>query len=959
MKFKKILSAFAAITMSLSAFNFSYAESTDNVIINETFQSYNDGYVGQGGAKVELDRTKTHTADNTGALKVSATSATPKVYHYIYNFDKKQQKLQEGEAYLFKAYIYGERISKSTANVKLSFLYDGVYFYASDSVSVKTGEWTEVTQYFIAGVSDAQNVFQRRINIEFTDATAGTVAEDNCDIFYVDDMTVEKLSNADQYFTKTTNNFGKFDKSIALKYAFAGLDVAKTKNVLTTGETTDLKAYLQDGAAGTTASALTRKVADTQYITATSSDESVASYAEGKITAKASGNAVLTYTYSDGETTATMQQLITVSSNTANIIDTKYATVTDPIDAEDTAKTAIFDKTIDLGISGNTPAVVSYRIYFNGIAVNNNYSRCLGKTGIYFSGSTSKKESVNVHGQTYDGCDRIAMFQIGDNYYPSTGVRNLPINSGWNNLDFVIDYPTVNSYADGYMKVSLYVNGEMKNSQELKFSDSSKNLLFTGDKNGSSIINDLTVVSMKEDLKVKSTNPATGEKLSTLDDIDVEFNQAPNITDVSAAAKLYMGDTQIATENTFYAAKNTLSVRPIGGLKANTKYTLKLDKTVIKTNTNEELVGDTELVFTTDSTKISDVAGAGYTLLNSQYDMIRNGNYAFEGNGKIITEDGSATLCLPNLVGGKNTISVAAEDTFLATNDADRVVVEFDTKVVSSGGNDETAIWLVSAKNNTKEGTITQLGKTRDGKSASFNVMWNELSTGEDGTVTAVYPKGNGELLDGGKLYLANKGYAHVKIIYDLKQQNESGDVAQTVILTVDGKEYTCGPKYSTFIREACTGITNITGVSVSMNMYDINRTVYLKNVNMYALKYDPDSMPSAEITMGELSDEELNTITNAAQLNGKKVSFEAALTNYKLESNQNYTIIVAAFDKDTNKLIDMSHENGTVAVGKTAKFEGELDLTAYTTGTAVIKVFAWNSFSGAVPLTEAFTYQF
>ena len=189
--------------------------------------------------------------------------------------------------------------------------------------------------------------------------------------------------------------------------------------------------------------------------------------------------------------------------------------------------------------------------------------------------------------------------------------------------------------------------------------------------------------------------------------------------------------------------------------------------------------------------------------------------------------------------------------------------------------------------------------------------------------------------------------------------------MAQKISVVCGGREYTYEPtSATTTIDTGYTGITNITGLTLMMKQnLNIDRTVYLKNVNMYALKFDPSAMPNAEITVGEFTDENLDTITSAEQLNGKKVFFNVSLTNYRLEDNQSYTLIVAAYDKATNKLIDLKYQSGTVAAGGTVNFESDentaLDLTGHTSGLAEIRVFAWNSLDGAIPLIGAHTHQF
>ena len=982
MKFKRILSAFAAVTMALSAFNFTYAADTteeSNVIISDS--AFSDSKIRQSfvplGGNITRDTTVNHDGGNAGSLKFSISNSS-EIWHYLYQMTG-ADKLTEGDAFLLKAYVYGDRIKNGTANINISY-YDrttgSTLATQKNKTPVKQGEWTEVKFYFV-GADTANAYWQKRIQVNFENATGGT--SDTCDIFHIDDLTVEKLDNADIVFENNNSGISKFDKSATLKYGFASLDVAKTKNVLTPGGETEVKAYIQDGAKGKTAAALKRTAADLNNITADSSDVSVASYANGKITANGVGNAVLTYTYSDGTTTATAKQLITVSSNEANIVDTKYATIADPIDDTDTAKIPVYNKNIDLGIAANTPAVVSYRIYYNGrdAVGRDQQNNGLGTTAIYFSNRLigDTKEYADVGSFYADAStERRTMFVIGKKAYEQ---RDLPINAGWNNIDFVTEYPTENSYDDGYMKVSIYVNGNMSMSKELKFAEPTNNILFKSAGNCFVIMDDLTVVSMREALKVKSTNPANGEKLSTLDDIDIEFNQTPSISDVANSAELYYGNEKIETVNTLNSAKHTLSVRPANGLKPNLRYTLKLNKELIKTNTDEELTGDNEFSFITDSVKVSDVIGNGYTLLNSQYDMIKNGNYKVNDKGEMITEkDGSLALCLPNEqeVNKNNCVSVNAEDSFLATTDADRIIVEFDTKVETTEENPnnyEYAVWSINAINaDNKVGTLTQLGKARWGTSRAFGVMWNYLiDDTETSSKKATYPLNENNNQD--SIFLAdknfkldNKGYAHVKIVYDLKQKDAEGDVAQTIYMTCGGKEYEYKPdKTTTTIDTGYTGITNITGMSLSMNQIPAVRTAYLKNVNMYAVKADPNATPNAELTVAEFTNEDNDIIERADQLNGAKIYFDVSLKNNKFDKDPSYTLIVAAYDKATNKLIDVKYQSGTVAVGETARFDSgndaALDLTGFTTGIAEIKVFAWNSLNGAVPLADSYTLQF
>lgn len=1000
MNFKKIFAGALSLAMALSTVNFSYAEPTGEFVdVGGTFAGNTSGWVRDDFVWVEYDENVSHTTDDTGALKVS--------YYNGWNDSSRQwikkqlttTDFKPGEIYTVKAYIKGENVDEGdTAVLRVN----NAFTTSQTTVNLVQGNWTEVSASFAA--TEKKDPV---IRIQFPKTSTGN-------IMYVDDVTIEKQSNADEYYsTISSSPMNKYDKTQTLAYGFSALDISETKDVLTVGERSALVAYTQDSNKDTTAAAVekTRKEADLTKITAVTENGDIAEYNNGEIIAKACGNTVITFTYTDGGTKLTKKLLITVHPNNDNsyIMDrnnASYPIVTDPINKNRTARIG-YDKSnmstsdyytvnysaISTDVPTNKPMTASFRYYYTGVT-----SKLSGKAGVEFSSSPA----INA----YVGCSQWVAQMIGVEYrntntenggwINANGItstqeinsdcRSVPLTAGWNNIDIVTDYPNVGSYNHNYMSIRFFVNGveitglwqaQSQTVREIRV-DPTKKISFSAFKE-TALIDDVRIVTMDEPFKVLSTSPAVGETLSTLDDIDIKFNTLTTVSDVDNCATLYCGDAAVETVKVMSSDNKKLSVIPQGGLKPNTEYKLVLAADKFTDALGATLTGTNEFTFMTNSVRVSDVIGSGYKLLSSQINVIENGSFKMSTikGGQTTTTDAyksdDSTLHLPSGTDNDRSISIPFDDSFKTNKiSADRIILEFDTKVDSVLNPDKTAPkdhqqegWWIDGKDASgNTGSLTRLGYNRTWGNpfglwyGQFKLDANENR--QNGSTSGTYAVNT----DIQKIAsnIDNIGYVHVKIVYDLKKNNKYGDVWQTV--TVNGE----GIAFEKSVYSALfSGYPNVTTLS-NFTLYARNLTgsygdvyaskdTYLKNLNVYALKEAPELIPDAEIKVTSIADID-GEITKAEDLNGKEFEVTATLTNNKLEDTS-YVIIVAAYNKDTNKLLALeASDAATIAKGATSDpFTALLNLTSFTegTGTAEIRVFAWNSLDGAVPLTEVY----
>ena len=400
MKCKKLLSGLIAGAMTLSMVNIAMAAEND-YLAEYKFPTLSGVWpFATFGNKVALSNTEentvTHTADGTGSLvAVPTISAPTKLSESVAYVDV--SKLGKGKVYEAKAYV---KLDSAAEDAQIKFLPIGnsmtfdnsdstntrAYYYAAKEIEWKnvTSDWQEITLKFVAQ-SDLN-----LIGFHFKGGTAESTT------YYIDDITIRELSakeateHLNSYSSYTTAK-GQTVTTYAQRYdktktaagrmindntTFSGLDVQKTKNVLTVGEEATLEAYIQNSDAASASELKRTKLTEYSKITAVSADERIASYSDGKIAANSVGNTIITFTYTaDDSTTATQKLFVTVHPGNDDMFTSensdKLVTVLD--DDGDEAQYTLAQLatheafTEKVNVPANKPAVISYRQYWTGV----------------------------------------------------------------------------------------------------------------------------------------------------------------------------------------------------------------------------------------------------------------------------------------------------------------------------------------------------------------------------------------------------------------------------------------------------------------------------------------------------------------------------------------------------------------------------------------------------------------
>ena len=146
---------------------------------------------------------------------------------------KKQLGLSMGAMYKISAWIYPEKI-QSTAKALIStdknpWVGNGAPypFEITDEKALKTGEWQQIYCYWAA--NDNEN----SVVISFPDCSIG-------DVFYIDDVKAERVMYTDEKIVTEPNMTDNLKGTY--KYAPGALDLSKTKQLLTVGETAKITA---------------------------------------------------------------------------------------------------------------------------------------------------------------------------------------------------------------------------------------------------------------------------------------------------------------------------------------------------------------------------------------------------------------------------------------------------------------------------------------------------------------------------------------------------------------------------------------------------------------------------------------------------------------------------------------------------------------------------------------------
>lgn len=962
MKMKKLLSGLLTGAMVLSMANVAWADDEINFTF-DTGKQFFDGrdFVSPGiyTHSTEYD----HTNNEGGSLKCELKGSTAPKLNYVNLYDWK--KLDAGDVYKVTAQVYGETVN---IGAKVQFKGTNRNGYsakcAGDSVNIVKDQWTEVSAYIYGQTIDWFGLtFTGGATASDKEATTGY------DIYYVDDLKFKKVTDISELQTVAAKFSPNFDLSKALKSAPQNFDLTGTNTILAEGETSELQAYSISGEAGKTWNDVVSTKLNATEFTATSSDSGVAVFnaATGMIEAKSAGTATLTFKY--GNITKPLTVTVYQQGNKVTDYFTKTGTnkipIADPTDSQKRAA-VVYDGSFYTGMETLKPHIISFRFFMPGTE---------GSGGIKLSGMYGNGLDLSID---YENNVQSITFAGGTK-------KPANFNTGWNKLDFVVDYPQGEDRTEfkhkfqdgtesisGYMSGSCYLNGsQIIAPRNFIFRKSTVSL-----KSFSNfMVSDLRAVNLEKTFKIKSLSPAEKETISTLDDIDVEFSgEIGTIED--GAVTVTDSDNNPIEAKTFKASKTMISVKPIGGLKANLTYTVKIDNTKITDVSGAALSAGTEYTFTTNAVNVSDVIGSGYTLVNSQYDMIGSGNLTLN-DGAEITADNEVKAT--SVSGQKELFKLNADESFTGDEAVDRYVITYDMKTVAARseetdekGNllypaiDAEAVIIGSYKTSGTVGSVAQIGYSNHGAFfgnkiglafnspySESNRMSNDIAENKYGLVSGTDHYNCGSSNDiykivAGKV-LENTDYYHVEAIIDNKADGDYGDVTVTLNITDNKAEYTYGPvpvKSADFKTIANLTVKSADGTAIT-------KDIYMKNVNIYALKAQAVQADDFKIYGLTVTDAEETQLTSNSQLNESNITVSYALKNNGLAENQSYAVTAAVYEKGTNKLVAADVKMGSVMRGgDTGALTNNLDLTGTSADKSYeLRIFVWDSYKTLKPI--------
>lgn len=1009
MKCKKLLSGLIAGAVTLSMVNFAMAAENDYQAEYKFPTSSGVWPFATFGNKVALSNTEentvTHTNDGTGSLAAVPTISAPsKLSESVAYVDV--SKLGKGKVYEAKAYV---KLDSSVEDAQIKFLPIGnsmtfdnsdstntrAYYYAAKEIEWKnvTTDWQEITLKFVA---------QSDLNLIGFHFKGGTA---NSTIYYIDDITIRELSveeatehlkSYSSYKTtkdKTVTTYAqRYDKTKTAagrmkddKTTFSGLDVQKTKNVLTVREEAALEAYIQNADAATANDLIRTKLTEYSKISAVSADEKIASYSDGKITANSVGNTTITFTYTaDDGKTATQKLFVTVHPGNDDMFTSensdKLVTVLDDDgdEAQYTLAQLAGDKTTPFAetvkVPANKPAVISYRQYWTGVIDD------LSSLSVQLG---NRELTIPNNGRIYHPYDKNKTLTkpASDSNNWGYVTKKPGLCRGWNNFDIVLSYPRyVTGEADSkWMYVELYINGElfyMVCDKDWKLETDKLTFCYgTPGQYGVSypgmLIDDVKIVSMTAAPKIVSTNITDNAVLSTLDNITFNFSQSVTLGENAFTLKKGDGVTEIST----LRSKDgyNVAIQPIGGFEPNSAYTLEIDSTAV-TSAGLGLAADkTSYSFTTDSTYASNIIGSGYKLVNSQYDMIANGKYELLNatgekiGSKLVISPAKQTSTAQKE--GYGLVNFATDDTFKTWDSAyapDAYIIEMGISKNSIKADGSTVTLADNFRIDGETDSGTRGIWSYIGKYGAYNFgvtgynRDNKLASGGNSTFD---DKGN----------VKTKGWSidekqplQIRIV--AKINKDTNTLTQTVYAYKDGDligEYTAENTALATINKTngdCTGILDgkyISGIVLHTDKLvgdDLleGSTVTLDNVNIFAVQTVAEEKKDFAVENVTVKDSAGSAVT-AYSLAGKTVTVSYTLKNNNKAENQSYITTAAVYDS-TNKLVAVDvAKSGMVAKGSTTDtITNTLNLTALSKdGSYTLKLFVWDGFTAALPLTD------
>lgn len=673
MKAKRIVSALMSAAMALSLCNLSFAGAANDKI-TYTFDNgqgsfSNISYYGQvtGDPNMNYDDSQ----EVKGAIKFEQKNGNSSGAGIKIN----NVPLEAGNTYKITAKVYGENVTDG-AYVSISnnegylpymqyapgFMNDsGTYNYNNHKpldpgqiTYIEKDKWVETVGYMAARPTD--NYIKIRFPVGASMADGVTH-----DTYYIDDVTVEKIDSKTYFDLFTAGPKTQTDKTSGLKNAFAALDVSNTKNLLKVGETTPVNAYVQsckDGAnfvADTTKlNDLVREAVNSADVTAVSDNNAVASYENGIITANGVGTATITFSHTDaaGKTSSQAMTFAVVPQDAKSFDFAEDTTslkipVQDPVDDNVTVNVYPGElakrNKIQTEIDASQPYVISYRS-FNALSTLGRTKSGMQMLKFGFGGNEFQSGSGTwADGRFYAEDLIVGVNEDGTNKKITFNMNfGNKLVSGWNNLVIVGSAPKEHSVSDGYRVITVYLNGAKIGEQEYKFKNQDNNnvLLYA---NGSPIISDLKISTMKDKLKVSEILPLNNAEISIYDSASVTFNAAADITD----GAIYITDESgNMLENVTVTATGTkATLKPENGFAPSSSFKLMLDESkVFEAGTTTALGTEIKTLtsFTTMSKEESDKVRITFDTADSNKFAAMNTQYAavtysdsvdYNGNG--------------------------------------------------------------------------------------------------------------------------------------------------------------------------------------------------------------------------------------------------------------------------------------------------------------------------------------
>ncbi len=559
-----------------------FSESSDLGTGNYSFDSAADikGWTSEF-AKISWDSTVDATENGGGSMKFEYDIRSGVTGNYIkVGMSAKSffNDLADGECYTIKYKVFGGRVNSGAdtyLNITTTDEYKDAYYQiacaASDKVKIEKNQWQTVTLDYI------HNPTTKNIELIFPNGLSKQKNADEYDIYYIDDITIEKHDTIAPY-AEAKNWFNAYKGTSKLLVGSVNIDISETSSLMQPGDTQTVVLYESDGAAGQTGSEIKRTRLTNDRFTFSSEYTDIAEIDEnGTITAKSAGYTVITATTGSGANQKSARLLLTVAEDihaSGNYVvdgpNNILGRVEDFTGMRDYVYMTFCERSGDqnaapsLPIDIKTPHIASFITYDAGTG---NFDMCLnyGK----------------VRDRMFEGGGSNQYYKTEYRWLNVPGVKNYisnPRREGWHQITVIVDYPTEHSLADGYMTKTIYIDGVKIGSGDFDCKPYSGNITFWLSKN--QLVKEAYVVKCGTDFNMKKITPniSSGKLFDSGSSFTFEFSNKINPETVENNIQL-SDDVQNIYFNYEIDGK-TLVIKPEYPLDTEKEYFLTLRKDI-------------------------------------------------------------------------------------------------------------------------------------------------------------------------------------------------------------------------------------------------------------------------------------------------------------------------------------------------------------------------------------------